>query len=201
MTCEKTAKVMIGVTNGLMLLIVLVGSIVVYVHYDKAAWSDVEDLKVPAIFLLVVAAVTIISAIIGLCAICRTRKGCTVAYLAIILLVIAVEIVGIAIAYLYSPKIVEKIEENWEGASWRKEIEKEFECCGWTEPTLESDCGAKTFTTKLCKEAITESAHKWVVGIAVGVIILAIIEVLLLVSTIYLLCFKADSDPEGVQPF
>jgi hypothetical protein len=196
MTCQKVSKVIIGVTNGLILLVALIGSIVVYVEYDKIVWSDYKDLKLPAIFLLVVAAVMIVSAIIGIFSVCRVKKGCTVAYLAIIFLVILVEVVGIAIAYTYAPNIIETIEEKWPEMEWRERIEKEFNCCGWT--NISAPC---VYSQRPCKDAIIESANKWLLGIGAAIIVLAVVEILLLVSTICLLCSKTSADEDHVQPF
>jgi hypothetical protein len=202
MACETVAKIIIGVTNILILLVAVIGAIVVFVEYDKIAWSDFDDVKLPAVFLLVLAAVTVISAIVGLCALSdKGKKICRKLYLAIVLLVIAVEVVIIAIAYLYEPTILETIEEKWTETSGRKRLEAAFECCGWTNRTVEKDCGYNATNPKTCKEAITDSVNDWLFAIGVAVIVLVVVEVLLLIAAICLVASKQGADDEGVQPF
>jgi hypothetical protein len=201
------AKAIIGAINPSILISAIVAGVVLYVKWDDFTWFSLPGVKVPIALFLVASALALISALVGIASICpcagKKLKG---GYLAIILIVIILEIVGIAIAYVFQDDLLEKVQEAWDLTAipdvqqTRALIEAQLGCCGWLNAT-EADCGYNaTNETKTCKDQVTDQVKSSAVAIAIALIVLVALELALLISAIYLLC-SDKPDADGLTKF
>jgi hypothetical protein len=207
---SKKAKTIIGIINLAVIIAAGVASAVLYRKWNELSWIRIPGAELPVILLIIGAGLAVISAIVGLLSLCKcSHKKCTCAYVGIILVVVIVEILGIAMAYIFQDALVTKINDVWNEVSdskiveTRKLIERKLECCGWsTKNRTESDCGWEDATNDTigCEEAVKEQVKSNAFLIAVALIVLVVIEALLLVAAIYLLCQK-EQDEGGVTKF
>lgn len=213
---SRFIKTIVGVINGVIIIAAALGGGLIYANFQKLPWLELLETELPAQFILAVAIIAVISAFIGFFALCCERgcggKWCRIAYLVIILVVIILEVVCGVVAYMYGDDLIEGIGKNWDIESAQATValvEKSFECCGFNKEAEVARnltiCGFEKAddTTKWCYQAVMDSIEEnlnWI--FAVG-IVLAVLEVLLLISAIYLRCTvqKKDADLEGIAKF
>jgi uncharacterized membrane protein (UPF0182 family) len=185
------AKIFLVVVNLAILIGAAIAGGLLYAQYEDLSWADFKDADLPAVFLLVVAAFAVLSAIIGLISIC-TGKCCRVLYLIIVIVVVLLEIAVGVVAFVYKNKILDAIEENWQKPDFersRKKVEATLKCCGFDTPDVNVTCGFSpaTNTTPTCENLLKEDIKKYGVQIGVVGISFAALQVLLIVAAGFLL--------------
>jgi hypothetical protein len=187
-------KVFIGVTNGLIIVGALVGGVVLYRQSGDLSYKDFEEATFAAKFLLGVAIVAVFAALFGLLAVCVQKKLVRGIYFAFVFVVLVLEAVGIAIAYLYPAKIEGVIQQGWNNTRYAdvvKKLEVEFHCCGWDSNTY-SYVTSCTEMDATCRDKINEKIQEYQTKIAIALIILVVFQVLVVACAIYLLCEKPE---------
>jgi hypothetical protein len=202
-------KVIVATANSLIIVGALVAAVVLSLHAGRLSYKDFAAATLTAKFLLAVAILAIVAAIFGLVSVCVWNKFVRFVYFAFVFIVIVLEAVGIAIAYLYPARIEAVIQEKWLDHQYRDltlDLERKFKCCGWDNETYEHtdihQCGLEnaTLATPNCRDAILEDVKAHQTKVAVALIVLIVFEVVLLVCAIYLLCEKPD-DGDGITKF
>ena len=106
---------------------------------------------------------------------------------------ILVAAAAMTFAFLFKNKIVDGIDENWEKDKYRdtrRKIEKEFQCCGFSQPKL-LDCGAFNGTKAYfptCEKRIKDEVNRQIKILEICTIIMAAIEIILFICACYLAC-------------
>jgi hypothetical protein len=196
------------ILNLAVILAAVISAVVIYLNWDKLEWASADGANLPAVYLLVVAAFAVISAIIGLISACARNKCSKVLYLAVIIIVVIIEAVGVVIAFTFKDAVLDRIAEIWETDQDFREARRRFEeanqCCGFlpVENFSDYDCGwpdAKN-GTEGCEKKIEDSLVANGISVAVAVIVLAVIELVLLIAAIYQIA-KPHEDPDGITKF
>jgi hypothetical protein len=197
----NVAKVIIGVTNGLVIVGALVAGIVLYSKAGGLSYKDFADATFAAEFLLAVALLAIIAAIFGLLAVCVTKKCVRLIYFGFVFVVLVLEAVGIAIAYLYPAKVEGTIQKEWRSHKFADvvaNLEHKFHCCGWDNQTYSdkdlSSCALPNATegTPNCRDEVNNLIKEYQTEIAVALIALVVFQLVLVGCAIYLLCAKPE---------
>jgi hypothetical protein len=196
------AKVFIAVVNTAILIGAGLAGWLLYLHYNDLPWTHFDGANLPAVFFLVVAIFAVVSAIIGLIAIC-VRKCCRVLYLVIVVIVILLETGAGVLAFLYHDKILNLIEENWDKPAFqesRLKVEEVLKCCGFESYNPDVVCGFAPVVngTPSCEELLKEDIKKYGTELGVAGVVLAGVQLLLLCAAIFLVC---DRPRESITKF
>jgi hypothetical protein len=208
---RRCSKLIIGLINSAIIIAAAVACVAIYLQWNGIPWDEVSALKTIIILVVAVSVIAVVSALIGLFALCV--RACKKAYLVIILVVLIFEVVVLALAFVFRGQVDTQIEDIWKSddsniQAVRKKLELHFECCGWNstdnENTTLEDCGfqpERAVDIPTCKDAILEEGRRILIGVASAVIVLVVIELALLVAAIYLLCKGEPNDDFGVTKF
>ena len=107
--------------------------IVIYSKVKGADWIDIVTNNVPFQFLLGIIGAVILTSVIRFLLIYCSNFCWRITYL-ILIIIIILEIVVIAHAFLYKDKFFDMIAENCDYEEYAEivfSIEKEFQCCGF----------------------------------------------------------------------
>jgi hypothetical protein len=200
--CPSVSKVIIGLLNGAIIIGAIVAGVYLYQQRDNVPWASFALAEVPPRVILAVVCFAIASALIGLLAIC-CDNCIRLLYLVTVVLVILIEISAVIVALVYKDKILTSIDDHWQDPDYQESritVEKQFQCCGFETPEEVAECGFKPETGSenvTCKDKIAKSIATYEDKIVIGAVVLAVAEILLLISAAYL---KLHKDNESHMP-
>lgn len=190
--CDCCVRWIIGIVNIVIIIGAIVGVVLTYPKVkDNIVISKMGNPYVAVIFLVVVIIICL-SCIFGMLLICCNNKCMKISYMISIIVIIILEIVVLVLAFVYPDKLMEYINTAWTDPNMqagRMEIEKAFNCC-YFDKVIEGDyeCGYKGEGAPLCKDKMVETVKNVENNIGYCLIALVIVEILLLIFSIYLVC-------------
>jgi hypothetical protein len=185
---------------------VIVAGVVAGIYlYSKGAgdWYKVAQDKTPFVIFLVFAICAVLSAFIGLIAACCQNKCCRKIYAVIVVVVVLMEVAAIVIAFVFKDYLLDKVGDGWtdttnkEAQEARVKLEQTFKCCGFDNATIVEDppCGYNETVLeeiKSCEDAIEESIQDNLTKLGIAAIVVAVLEIILLISALYLACARVS---------
>jgi Mn2+/Fe2+ NRAMP family transporter len=204
--CETISKVIIGLLNSVVIIGAIVAGVLLYLHQDKFHWAAFPLAELPGRLILAVAFIALVSAFVGLLAVC-CKKFVRTLYIVAVVIAIILEVALVVIAYLFKDTILDNIDSYWNDSSYTKSrmaIEKELEFCGFDGPEkIGTTCGYDDTanTSDNCRDRISAEIEKYHTKIRIGAVVLAIVEVTLVISAVYLRCYKSREEEFGITKF
>lgn len=203
--CSNCARFFIGIASIAVLICAVVAAAIVFKNQDDADWSSISTKNLPFVFILVAMALAVVTSVIGLIMICCKKQCLNITYLVLLIIVILFEVAVIVLAFVYSDDILNSIEDHWlddSVNSTRRIFEEQFNCCGFNDTMLVLEqlggvCGSKTATVN-CYKAIEDSVNKNMKQLQIAIIVMCVVEIILLISAIYLVC-SSKSQVSGIQ--
>lgn len=191
--CQGCARWLIGIVSICVIVCAVVAAVIVYKKEKDRDWAELVKNNIPFIFILVAMACAVFSSIIGFLLCCCKSRCLYITYLIIIVLVIAVEAIAIALAFCYTNKIIDGIDENWNNDKFEKtrvSIEKEYHCCGFKTPDIPpSKCGYdKPLGAPLCYNQIKSQIDRNMKDLKIAAIVMGAVELVLFICAVYLVC-------------
>ena len=180
------------------------GVFVLFVLFGKD--SELKEIISNKIFhyILILAIVTAISSLIGILVCCCKKRCFYIIYFIFYVIFIVFEVIFIILISKQINNFKDDLDKKWHEESFnetRYAIEYRFECCGFTTPDPETQCGYKpeTESPKLCYDKITDIFNKYMKFVKIIFIVIIVIEVIMLLCAVTLMCCgveKAKVDGE-----
>lgn len=189
--CQGCARWLIGIFSICVIVCAVIAAVIVYKKEKDRDWAELVKKNIPFIFILVAMACAVFSSLIGFLLCCCKTRCLYITYL--IIIVIIVEIVAIVLAFCFTNKIIDGIDDNWHEQKFtdtRKEIEKKYECCGFkTKDELPIVCGYdKPIGAPLCYNQIDKEIKKNMKDLKIAAIVMGVVELVLFICACYLVC-------------
>lgn len=197
--CQGCARWIIGIVSICVIVCAVAAAVIVYKKEKDRDWVALVKNNIPFIFILVAMACAVFSSLIGFLLCCCKSKCLYITYLIIIVIVIVVEVVAIVLAFCFTNKIINGIEDNWQDNKFkdtRIDIEKHYQCCGFKKPDiLPIVCGyEKPIGAPTCYNQIKKEIDRNIRDLKIAAIVMGAIELVLFICAVYLVCSVGNDD-------
>eukprot|EP01092_Planopodium_desertum_P000300 TRINITY_DN103_c0_g1_i5.p2 TRINITY_DN103_c0_g1~~TRINITY_DN103_c0_g1_i5.p2 ORF type:complete len:237 (-),score=44.84 TRINITY_DN103_c0_g1_i5:1113-1823(-) len=166
------------------------------IHNDHKSVSQLIPFTIP-VGLIVLGVFTVLLSCFGCCGAWKESRGLLGLYF-VILLILVIAQVGVGVgAVVYGNKLNDVLANAWaseEADNVRPEIQTEFNCCGWTDPSDHPSIPCPDNASVGCIEAITGAIKDKLKIVEIVGITIGSIEILGLLLSCCLFCKLPSAD-------